>query len=272
MKTTARQEQLERLASSGLARREFAKRMIAGGTAAYGVAMLGGTADLLAQQITDFDVLNFALNLEYLEAEFYTVATTGQRIQEVGIGVNGRGRSGATVGGSKVALDERTMTIAQAIAQDEQAHVRFLRTALGGEAVAKPSINLAALGVGFNSQAEFLTVAAIFEDVGVSAYAGAAMLIDNSNFLSAAARIALTEGQHAGLLRLLASDNKLNVPSVDSKSVPPLGQPNGRLFFVDGNGLSPARTASEVLNIVYAGKRDGGGFFPDKVNGVIEKP
>jgi hypothetical protein len=272
VKSTAKQESLERIVSSGLARREFAKRMIAGGAAAYGVATLGGTADVLAQQITDFDVLNFALNLEYLEAEFYTVATSGQRIQDAGIGVSGKGRAGATTGGSKVSLDDRTMTIAQMIALDEQAHVRLLRTALGNQAVAKPSINLAALGLGFNNQAEFLTVAAIFEDVGVSAYAGAAMLIDNSTFLGAAAQIALTEGQHAGLLRLLASDNKLNVPPVDGKAIPPLGQPNGRLFFVDGNGLSPMRTASEVLNIVYAGRRDGGGFFPDRVNGVIEKP
>ena len=272
MTTTAKQEHLERLVSSGLERREFARRMLAGGAAVYGAATLGSTTNLLAQQITDFDVLNFALNLEYLEAEFYTVAVTGQRIQDAGVAIAGRGRAGATTGGSKVALDDRTMSVAQAIMQDEQAHVRFLRTALGGDAVAKPAINLAALGLGFNSQAEFLTVAAVFEDVGVSAYAGAAMLIDNSKFLSAAARIALTEGQHAGLLRLLASDNKLAVPPVDALAVPVLGQANGRLFFVDSTGLSPARTAGEVLNIVYAGRRDGGGFFPDRVNGVIEKP
>jgi hypothetical protein len=269
---STKREHLERLVSSRLERRDFAKRLLIGGAATYGAVALGSSTDALAQQLTDLDVLNFALNLEYLEAEFYTVATTGKRIQELGIGVTGRGRPGITSGGGKVSLDERTMAIAQQIAADEQAHVTFLRTALRSDAVAKPSINLAALGLGFNNQTEFLTVAAIFEDVGVSAYAGAAALIDNSKFLAAAARIALTEGQHAGLLRLLASDNKLAVPSVDEKSVPPLGQPNGKLFFVDGNGLSPARTGSEVLNIVYAGKADGGGFFPDRVNGVIEKP
>lgn len=264
-----KREGLERLVSSPLARRDFAKRVMVGGMAAYGAVALGGGADLLAQSLTDADILNFALNLEYLEGEFYTVATSGRRLAESGIGITGRGRAGDTVGGSRVSLDERTGTIANQIAVDEQAHVTFLRTALRSDAVAKPAINLAALGVGFNSQAEFLTVAQIFEDVGVSAYRGAAPLISNSQILSAAAGIALTEGQHAGILRLLAGDNRLQVPQVDAKAIPTFGLPAGRLFFVDGNGLSPARTASEVLKIVYAGGSNRGGFFPDGVNGTI---
>ena len=154
-----------------------------GGAAAYSAVALGNSVDLLAQGVTEVDILNFALNLEYLEAEFYNVAVTGRRIQEDGIGVTGRGRSGGTSGGSKVALDGRTMFIAEQILLDEKDHVTFLRTALKGDAVAKPSINLAALNTGFNSQAEFLTLAAVFEDVGVSAYGGAAPLIDNQRIL-----------------------------------------------------------------------------------------
>jgi hypothetical protein len=261
---------IENIVADGLHRREFAKRVMVGGLMAAGAAALGSTAELLAAEITDIDILNFALNLEYLEAEFYTVGTTGQRISEMGIGVSGRGRQGDTVGGSKVALDDRAGFIAQQITLDEQAHVAFLRTALGSNAVAKPSINLAALGVGFNSQAEFLTVAAIFEDVGVSAYGGAAPLIDNSQILAAAARIALTEAQHSGVLRFLVGDLKIPVPLVDSIAIPTIGSPAGREFFVEGNGLSPVRTPGEVLNIVYAGGRDDGGFFPDGFNGKIE--
>lgn len=258
-------------------RREFAKRAITAGVAAScGLAFdAGGT--LFAQSgdpITDEDILVFALNLEYLEAEFYTVATTGQRIGEIGIDISGRAREGATIGGSKVALDDRTRVVAEQIALDEQAHVRFLRTALSGAAIAKPTINLGALGVGFGSQAEFLTVAAIFEDLGVSAYRGAAPLIQDRRVWDAAAGIAITEGQHAGLLRFLASNLNANlaVPSVDPKAVPPLGQPNGRLFYVDGNGLSPGRTADEVLLAVYGGNPAGkAGFFPDGLNGKIER-
>ncbi len=273
MDTTEKRQALENILDNAQSRRQFAKRMVAGGLSAYGVVALGNTANLMAQQVTDIDILNFALNLEYLEAEFYSVAASGVRIAEVGIGVTGQGRSAATVGGSKVALDARVQTIADQIAHDERAHVQFLRAALGNNAVAKPAINLAALGVGFTNQAEFLTVGAIFEDVGVSAYLGAAPLIDNSGILAAAAAIALTEAQHASVLRLLAWDARLAVPNVDAKAVPIQGQTNGRLFFVDStNGLSKPRTTSEVLKIVYANTANGtsrGGFFPDGLNGTI---
>lgn len=128
-----------------------------------------------------------------------------------------------------------------------------------------------ALGLGFRNQTEFLTVGAIFEDVGVSAYAGAAPLIENSGILSAAARIALTEAQHAGVLRSIVSRAALPIPQVDRKAIPTIGNPAGRLFFVDGNGLSIARTPNEVLSIVYAGGQRSGGFFPAGVNGTIER-
>jgi hypothetical protein len=227
---------------------------------------------LFAQgSITDNDILNFALNLEFLEAEFYTVATTGRRIADVGISISGRQRGGETIGGARVALDDRIQVVAEQIAADEQAHVRFLQAALRTSAVAKPAINLEALGVGFRNQAEFLTVASIFEDVGVSAYGGAAALISNRTILGAAAQIALTEGQHSGVLRHLVSQANLPIPVVDGKAVPPLGQPNGRLFFVDGNGLSPVRTAAEVLRVVYAGNDRAGGFFPEGLNGDITR-
>lgn len=267
---TAKTEALKDLVSNPVSRRDFAARTMAG-LAGAGALMAWEPARLFAQgSISDVDILNFALNLEYLEAEFYTVATTGKRIDEIGIGVTGRGESGATVGGGKVALDDRALLIARHIALDEQNHVRFLRAALGSDAVAKPPINLAALGLGFNNQTEFLILGTVFEDVGVSAYAGAAPLIDNSQILGAAARIALTEAQHAGALRLVAADNRLPVPRADDQAIPTIGVENGRLFFVLGNGLSQTRTASDVLKIVYAGGRSGGGFFPRGVNGEIE--
>ncbi len=264
-------------------RREFTKRAIAAGVAASCGLAFDSRGKLHAQSggsITDEDILIFALNLEYLEAEFYTVAVTGKRIAEVGIDISGRERAGATIGGAKVALDGHVMVVAEQISLDEQAHVRLLRTALRGSSIAKPTINLEALGVGFRSQAEFLTVAAIFEDVGVSAYRGAAPIIQSRKILDAAAGIAITEGQHAGLLRFLVSDLnfRATVPSVDAKAVPPLGQPpappavtGGRLFFVDGDGLSPARTTNEVLRVIYGGSTDKGGFFPDGLNGKIKR-
>ena len=264
-------EALNDLVNNPVSRRDFARRTIAGSLVAAGTLAIGNPAELFAQSVTDEAVLNFALNLEYLEAEFYTVGLTGQRIEQVGIGVTGRGRSGATVGGARVSFDERTRFVVEAVTLDEQNHVQFLRSALRSSAVAKPAINLEALGIGFRNQTEFLILARAFEDLGVSAYAGAAKLINSRPILEAAARIALTEGQHAGVFRYLIALANAAVPQVDDKDVPPLGSPNGRLFQVDGNGLSTVRTAGEVLRVAYAGNTNAGGFFPEGVNGDIER-
>ena len=254
-------EGIRELVDSAVSRRDFARRAVAAGV--WGGVALAGAAEVVAQGISDVDVLNFALNLEYLEAEFYTVATTGRRIADIGIGVSGEGRSGATTGGARVALDDRVGTIAQQITIDEQEHVVYLRDALGAAAVAKPAINLEALGLGFRNQNEFLILARAFEDLGVSAYGGAATAISSPAILQAAAQIALTEAQHAGVLRLLVSDARLVVPALDGKDVLPLMSPNGRAFQVDGDGLSTIRTPAEVLAV-------GGAFFPSGVNGTIK--
>lgn len=265
-------EKMDQLVNDAVSRREFAKRTMLGSLVAVGGLSVMDVEQVLAQKLTDTDILNFALNLEYLEAEFYTVATTGKRIEDAGIDVNGRGRGGATTGGAQVSLDDRTRTVAEAITLDEQAHVAFLRKALGGDAVAKPAINLEALGLGFRNQTEFITLARAFEDTGVSAYGGAAPLIDNTRILAAAARIALTEAQHAGVLRYLAFQGGVTTPQVDEQDVPVTGSPNGRLFFVDGNGLSIVRDADKVAAIVLDGRfRREGGFFPAGLNGTIDR-
>lgn len=268
---SGKSEALNDLVHNAVSRRDFARRTMTGALVAAGTLAVGPSAELFAQSVTDEAVLNFALNLEYLEAEFYTVAVTGQRIEELGIGVSGRGRTGPTVGGARVAFDDRTRYVAEQVALDEQNHVRFLRAALRSSAVAKPAINLEALGLGFRNQTEFLVLARAFEDLGVSAYAGAAKLIKNPGILEAAARIALTEGQHAGLFRYLLGLTNTAVPQVDENDVPPPGSPNGRLFQVDGNGLSTVRTASEVLLVAYGGNAARGGFYPDGVNGDITR-
>ncbi|MGH9162273.1 MAG: ferritin-like domain-containing protein [Vicinamibacteraceae bacterium] len=266
-------ELLVDLVESPVSRRLFAKRLgLAGATVAIGGGALGTAASpVKAAGVSDIDILNFALNLEYLEAEFYTVATTGRRIAELGIDVSGRGASGGTVGGQRVAFDTRLGAVMRELADDEQKHVVFLRTALRGAAVAKPDINLEALGLGFRNVPEFLTLARAFEDVGVSAYGGAAPLVESSKVLAAAAQIALTEAQHAGMLRFLVGQQNIRVPPLDADDVlpPPAG---ARFFAVDDNALSVVRTPGQVLSIVYAsaaGGADRGGFFPSGVNGAI---
>ena len=156
--------------------------------------------------------------------------------------------------------------LASALRMNEIDHVKYLRSALGSAAVKKPTINLAALGYGFSDVDSFLELSRQFEDVGVSAYLGAAPLITNKTYLAAAGAILATEAQHSGSIRLACIDNGVVSPAVDSLDVPPT---HATPYDVDKNSLSIPRTTAQVLNIVYGGGNCSGGFYPDGMNGTI---
>ena len=234
-------EVLERQAQRQRARREFLKFAGASSAALAGTAMLascGGdnkteTPATPATKIGDGDILNFALNLEYLEAQFYTYAVTG-----AGLPANlltGTGTQGAATGGRAVTFtDPLVGAYAREIAGDEQAHVAFLRTALGSAAVAQPAIDIGASATGafssaavaaglitqgqvfdpYASDENFLLGAFIFEDVGVTAYKGASPLIANATYLEAAAGILAAEAYHAGLIRTVLYRKGLSAPAL----------------------------------------------------------
>jgi len=287
---------------AGVDRRSFVRGVGLAGLGAAGATLLAGKVGLLdtvpgakslglgspeamAATITDTDILNFALNLEYLEAEFYVVAYTGMTLEQSGIPVDGAvGKPGPTTGGQKVrfepndgdhdADDEKTgrlRRIAEEVAYDEVQHVLLLRSALGSAAIAKPAINLDALGIGFRNFRQFLQLARAFEDVGVSAYGGAAPLITSKQILATAARIALTEALHSANFRLLVAENDVQTTPVDNLDILP--PPSGQQYFeVDKQALAIVRTTSQVLAIVYGNSAPGtssGGFFPNGVNGTI---
>ena len=124
----------------------------------------------------------------------------------------------------------------------------------------------------------------MFEDVGVTAYKGAAPLITNKTFLEAAAGILAVEAYHAGLVRTVLLAKGLAAPagkisdardSLDGRDDIDQGivDRNGKANIVptDGNGLAFSRSAADVLNIVYLTpkKATSGGFFPKGVNGEI---
>src|ERR1700728_625281 len=249
-------------------------------TAATGAAMATGGLKLSADPSspTVVDVLQFALNLEYLEAEFYTTATMGKTIDEVGIGISGSGRSGPTTGWHQVSFSNSTVftgTVASQIGNDERNHVTLLRTALqnaGIEPVANPEINLDALGIGFANEAQFLTLARVFEDIGVSAYGGAAQLssVTSSPYIGTAARILAAEAEHVANIRLQVARLAIATSKLDTVDIIP--PPSGTYFFsIDpSTGLTAIRTPGQVLYLAYnAANATSGGFFPNGVNGNL---
>ena len=250
-----------------LGRRSFLRNAGMAGVGVAAVTMLNGcgTSSAQATTVPEADVLNFALNLEYLEANFYQFAVNG-----AGLGSADTGGTGTVTGGSKVTFtDTRLADVAAQIAQDELLHVRYLRTALGAAAVSQPNINLNALGIGFANENDFLNLARAFEDTGVSAYAGAATLLTGAN-LQAAAQILGTEAYHAGNIRLQVVEKGITAVMTDSMDIIPS---ESAFFPLDGNALALKRTTSQVLAIVYAKATPGtmsGGFFPNGFNGNIK--
>ena len=266
----SKSESLQEMIESTVDRRKFFKRVGATTAGIAATTMLGGALGKLhaATGLTDTDILNFALNLEYLEGEFYSVATFGATLEQRGI-IPQSAVGGPTTGGNMVPgiANSPIAYIASALRYDEEQHVAFLRAALGAAAVKKPTINLNALGFGFANVNDFLKLSRIFEDVGVSAYLGAAPLIQSKTYLDAAARIMDTEAQHSGTIRDRNILYGLVTPAVDAKDVPPTQQ---HPFFVDSKGLTIPRSTSEVLKIVYGGGTCSGGFYPNGMNGTIK--
>ncbi len=259
---------------------------------------------------TDAEILNFALNLEYLEAQFYQYAVFGTGLAASML--TGTGTQGAVVGGHAVSFrDPVVAQYAREIAKDEIEHVAFLRAALGASAVAQPAIDvggtdpngafskaaqaagLVGAGVAFDPYASdeaFLLGAFIFEDVGVTAYKGAAPLITNKTYLEAAAGILAAEAYHAGLIRSTLYSKGVATPSLrsaagaisdardsldgspdDDQGIVGPDPSIANIAPLDKNGIAYSRTPGQVLNIVYlnANAVSMGGFFPKGVNGDI---
>lgn len=186
---------------------------------------------------------------------------------------------------------------ATSIANDELAHVEFLRAALGSAAVARPTIDIsnsfttAAVAAGliqpgqtfnpFADEQSFLLGAYIFEDVGVTAYHGAAPLLQSKAYLAAAAGILAVEAYHAANVRTVLfamgmGDATAKISALraaasgaaDDQGVVWNGVSN--ITPTDVNALAFSRTTAQVLNIVYLGGASGNfGFFPNGLNGAI---
>jgi hypothetical protein len=301
-------EVLENRARRREDRRAFVQSLGAYATAGIGIAAAAMSTKVDAQTVSDADILNFALNLEYLEAQFYSFAVNGAGLPNTSL--TGTGTQGAATGGRQVTFSDPVVAqYAREIAQDEIAHVNFLRRNLGPAAVAQPAIDIGISPTGaFSSAARaagligagqsfdpyandenFLLGAFIFEDVGVTAYKGAAPLLANKTFTEAAAGILAVEAYHAAIVRttlyrkgiqaptlidaterISTARDTLDNPADVDQGIAPIGTASN-IVPVDGDGLVFGRTTGDVLNIVYlnAGAVSQGGFFPSGVNGNI---
>jgi hypothetical protein len=226
MDTTIENEVVETLERRAERRADRRKAIAMGGAALAGL-MLSSKFAKAQSGVTDADVLNFALNLEYLEAQFYTLATAGVLINDSSIGLSIDSGDGTIKGGTvttKAGVNKGISPVpfatpalqdyANETAMEERNHVSFLQSGLKTAAVAMPNIDLvnsfnalasaAMIGPTFDPFADetsFLIGAFIFEDVGVTAYNGGAGLLTDPNNLQAAAGILAVEAYHAGSIR-----------------------------------------------------------------------
>lgn len=302
-------------------RRDFLKKMSLAGAGAIGVGLFGASQVQAQEKNYDAAVLNFALNLEYLEAAFY-LAAVGRlgELKEIGgdaeiiLPPNTRGMNEIDGFGASA------FEYANEIANDELAHVIFLRAALeaaGAPVAERPVINLdssfktaasAAFGLydgpdpGFTpndfdpflNELFFLHGAFIFEDVGVTAYKGAAPFLTNKGYLEAAAGILAAEAYHSGQIRTLlyAADGRTiendmmsapvwNIVEAISDARDSLDGPTdldqgivsteidvSNINLLDENGIAYSRTPKQVANIVYLSPDTAlseNSFFPNGI-------
>ncbi len=146
--------------------------LVAGGAFMGALPAIAGATNKVAA--SDVAILNYALTLEYLEAAFYNEAVS----------------SGALKGDAA--------KFAKIVASHENAHVAFLKKALGSGAVKKPTFDFKGTT---KNQAKFLATAQVLEDTGVAAYLGQVGAIKSKAILGAAGSILPIEARHAGWVR-----------------------------------------------------------------------
>lgn len=254
-------KKLSELYDKGLSRRNFLVGAGALGASAAlaGCSDSGSAAGYTTTGLGDVDILNFALQLEYLEAEYYLYAATGAGLSATDAG-SGAGTTTVPSTGTKLTgLTTAQQNIVNEIAFDEQQHVKFLRSALGSSANSRPSIDLtffgplavaagittASSGTGsfnpYSSYDNFILGAFIFEDVGVTAYNGAAPLISSAGvtagYLAAAAGILAVEAYHAAYVRTYLTAQAINGSST-----------------VTGSSSASATTTTSYVQFGYANK------------------
>ncbi len=175
--------------ASGDTRLSFLKKAgLAGSSVAGGGAILSALAPAALASASagrppksfgkgDYGILNYALTLEYLEAAFYNGATA-----------------------ANLSLSSQASAFLKIVTRDENAHVAFLKKALGKKAAAEPKFNFN----GANTNVEkFMMTAQTLENTGVHAYLGQITNLEHAAYIKAAGSIITIEARHASVIGLL---------------------------------------------------------------------
>ncbi len=263
------------------------------GVAGAGLLATGCSSDgrlVLADSPSENDTLNFLLNLEYLEATFYSFATQGTDLPSSV--TSGSGPITGQPSGPIQFPNQQITDMFNEIFFNELSHIEALQNILGSAHVPRPALNLAAAGA--VSSANVITIARQFEDAGATAYGGATSNLTSTN-LQYAAQILAVEGFQAGALRLISLQNNVPFAAADSMDVL-VGDPGAAVLAKQGpttqgggffgttgvanatkavpQGLAFTRTSSQILQVLYgaAGSTgvSSGGFFPDGMSGNIK--
>lgn len=182
-------------------RRSFLRKSAAAGAGALALSVAGSNAalahDVSSDDTSDVDVLNYALTLEHLEYAFYRDGL--DRFDKMDFS-----RASTLEGfGNRVRSDVRPNLVD--IRDHEGTHVETLTAVieeLGGDPVGE-----ACYDFGVNDVDDFIAVAGVLENTGVSAYDGAINLVGDAALLEAGATIATVEARHASYLNLLNGDD-----------------------------------------------------------------
>ena len=194
------------------------------GAAAIGAGALIFSNPVSAQTLADSDVLNFLLNLEYLQANYYGYAVNGAGLgtSDTQSGAATPTAGGAIIPGRQTSFpDAYVAAYAKEMATVTLNQVRFLRTTLSTAAIAQPVIDLGntatsafsvlgqnagLVGAGavfdpFSSELNFLLGAFFLQDVVATAYQGAIALLGSKTFVEAAGGLMATHAHYAALVR-----------------------------------------------------------------------
>jgi hypothetical protein len=296
-------------------RREFFRAALGAAAAtAAGAGALSIATSASAATIADNDMGNFLLQLDYLAAQYYSFAVTGAGLPAALL--TGVGTAGAATGARQVTFtDPLVAQFASEIRQDLAAQVAFLRATLGTDgATAQPAIDLGfAAGSGFSKAAvaagiaaagafdpyasdeNFLLGAYIFEDVIVTAFAGAAASISDKAFLGKVLGLISAHSHHTAVIRSLLYAKGVATPALRTNAdkisdnlrdaldggtdldqgISPTGTGatiQSNVVPAGADGLIAGRSTGQVLNILYLNSAavTSGGFYTAGLNGAVK--